>query len=149
MTPHDLALDDPLWARALPVLQELRPHLTAQGRREVQFEGAPQGLRFTALLDAAGPDGTVLAVAGWRLMAMTSTGRSLYVDDLVTSAAHRSTGAGRALLAELERRAREAGCSRLVLDSGVHRFDAHRFYLRLRMRISAHHFEKDLPAPGS
>ncbi len=148
MRPHDLGLDDPVWERALPVLQELRPHLTAAQRRAVQAEGAPQGLRFTALLDGAGEGGgdagAVLAVAGWRLMAMTTSGRSLYVDDLVTTATRRSTGAGQALLAELERRARAAGCTRLALDSGVHRFEAHRFYLRERMRIAAHHFEKDL-----
>jgi hypothetical protein len=32
----------------------------------------------------------------------------------------------------------------LDLDSGVHRHDAHRFYLRERMLISAHHFTKPL-----
>jgi hypothetical protein len=36
--------------------------------------------------------------------------------------------------------ARAAGCQSLELDSGVQRFDAHRFYLRNRMAISSHHF---------
>lgn len=49
---------------------------------------------------------------------------------------------GRALLADLERRAREAGCKALDLDSGVQRYDAHRFYLREQMSILSHHFAK-------
>lgn len=133
----DLELDDPRWAAALPVLQELRPHLDAAARRAVQAEGAAQGYRFTA---AFADDGACLGVAGWRVVATTAALRKLHVDDLVTASAARSTGVGAALLDELEQRARAAGCAVLDLDSGVHRFDAHRFYLRERMHISAHHF---------
>lgn len=32
------------------------------------------------------------------------------------------------------------GCENLELDSGVQRFDTHRFYLLKRMRISSYHF---------
>jgi GNAT superfamily N-acetyltransferase len=70
--------------------------------------------------------------------------RKLTVDDLVTTADGRSNGVGRALLRDLERRAREAGCTLLDLDSGVHRHDAHRFYLRERFVIAAHHFDRRL-----
>jgi GNAT superfamily N-acetyltransferase len=138
----DLDLDDPRWAVALPVLQELRPHLDDAARRAVQAEGAPQGYRFTAAFDD--DDDACLGVAGWRVLATAVVGRKLYVDDLVTAAGARGTGVGAALLAELERRAREAGCEVLDLDSGVQRHDAHRFYLRERMHISSHHFTKRL-----
>ncbi len=49
---------------------------------------------------------------------------------------------GAALLRELERRARDAGCAVVDLDSGVQRHGAHRFYLRERMDITSHHFAK-------
>ena len=137
----DLALDDPRWQAALPVLQELRPELDAATLRDVYAEGWQQGYRFLAALD---DDGRCLGVAGWRLVATVFAGRKLYVDDLVTASSARSGGVGKALLGELERRAREAGCSMLDLDSGVHRHDAHRFYLRERMHISSHHFTKPL-----
>lgn len=136
----DLGIDDPRWEQALPVLQELRPHLTAADRRAVQAEGEGQGLVFTAVF----ADDVCLAVAGWRVMATTSVLRKAYVDDLVTAAPERSSGYGHVLLAELARRAREAGCHQLELDSGVQRFDAHRFYLRERMRINSHHFAMKL-----
>lgn len=60
--------------------------------------------------------------------------------DLVTDSARRSRGHGKALLHSLIQRARDEGCRALDLDSGVQRFDAHRFYLANRMIISSHHF---------
>ncbi|MBD5785944.1 GNAT family N-acetyltransferase [Cellulosimicrobium terreum] len=151
----DLGADDPRWSATLPVLQELRPHLTADLLAQVLADTA-QGPRFLAAFDASSeqvpdpvPDGgasvpACLGVAGWRVIANTSAVRKLYVDDLVTSSAARSRGVGATLLAELERRARAAGCTVLDLDSGVQRFDAHRFYLRERMNIVAHHFATTL-----
>lgn len=145
VTLLELELGDPRLVRdVLPVLRELRPHLTAESFAAVHADGAPQGLRFTAALDGAGH---CLGVAGWRIIANTHRIRKLYVDDLVTTSGARSTGVGRALLAELERRARDAGCTVLDLDSAVHRYPAHRFYLRERMDITAHHFSRELAAP--
>ncbi|MGA5008729.1 GNAT family N-acetyltransferase [Streptomyces koyangensis] len=136
----DLPPDDPrLTTDALPVLAELRPHLTARLLEEVYAAGHPQGLRFSALYDT---EGRCVAVAGWRVIANTSAIRKLYVDDLVTAEADRSTGAGRELVAYLEDRARELDCRVLDLDSGTQRTDAHRFYLRERFSIRAFHFAK-------
>lgn len=144
MELHDLDVDDARWATALPVLQELRPHVDDAQLRAVYTEGRAQGYRF---LGAFAPDDTgdrCLGLAGYRVIATVVFGRKLYVDDLVTASAARGTGVGAALVAELERRARDAGCTVLDLDSGVQRFDAHRFYLRERMHISSHHFSKRL-----
>ncbi|MCQ8773668.1 GNAT family N-acetyltransferase [Streptomyces telluris] len=133
--------DPRLISDLLPVLQELRPHLTEESFREVYEEGHGQGLRFSA---AYSDEGRCVGAAGWRIVVNTSTLRSLYVDDLVTAATARSTGVGRELLAHLQERAREAGCHHFVLDSATHRTDAHRFYLRERMAIAAFHFMKPL-----
>ncbi|PPF23786.1 MULTISPECIES: GNAT family N-acetyltransferase [unclassified Rathayibacter] len=136
----DLEPGDARWAAALPVLRELRPHLTDELLELVLREGAPQGLRFTALLQ----DDRCVAVAGWRVVVNTSAIRKLYIDDLSTAAAERSHGHGAALLTALAERGRELGCSAIELDSGVQRFEAHRFYLRERMDITAHHFARRL-----
>ena len=132
--------DEQLVGDLLPVLLELRPNLTAASFPATYERGYGQGLRYLA----AYVGGVCVGVAGWRLFHTTSAGRKLYVDDLVTSSAHRSTGVGRALLAELEARARAAGCTVLDLDSGTHRHDAHRFYHRESLTIRAFHFVKPL-----
>ncbi|MDY7105313.1 MAG: GNAT family N-acetyltransferase [Actinomycetota bacterium] len=139
MRLDDITPDDPrLSGDVLPVLRELRPHLTADSLRTIYADGHPQGLRFLAAFDAT----ACVGVAGWRIVHNTSAGRKLYVDDLVTDPGRRSSGVGRALLAELEARARTAGCSCIDLDSGVQRADAHRFYFRERMDIAGFHFRK-------
>ena len=132
----DIDPDHPRLPEMLEVLQHLRTDLGLAQLREIYAEGYPQGLRFTAVEDG----GRFVAVAGWRLVACTTVGRRLYIDDLVTDPDVRSSGHGKLLLAELERRARDAGCRVLDLDSGVHRGAAHRFYFRERMTISSYHF---------
>lgn len=124
----------------LPVLQELRPQITAATLQSVYDEGHPQGLRFSA----GYLEGRCVAVAGWRIMATTACERKLYVDDLVTAADQRSQGAGRAMLAELTRRAESAGCAAIDLDSNTNRLDAHRFYMREHYAIVSFHFARFL-----
>ncbi|MFE5806941.1 GNAT family N-acetyltransferase [Streptomyces sp. NPDC056491] len=133
--------DARLTADLLPVLLELRPHLTEELFLEIVMEARGQGLRFTAAYDA---DGVCMGAAGWRIVVNTSMVRSLYVDDLVTAAAARSAGVGHELLAHLERHALAAGCTALTLESGTQRTDAHRFYFRERMAVTAFSFEKPL-----
>jgi GNAT superfamily N-acetyltransferase len=137
----DIEPDDPrLRHDVLPVLRELRPHLTADDFAGVYAEGHPQGLRFTAAYDGD----RCVGVAGWRLVATTTAIRKLYVDDLVTLGSERSRGIGAHLLSELTERARAAGCTILDLDSGVQRADAHRFYMREGLTITSFHFARRL-----
>jgi GNAT superfamily N-acetyltransferase len=133
--------DARLTTELLPVLRELRPDLSAEDYLAIYDEGYGQGLRFTA---AYSGEARCVGVAGWRTVANTNRRRMLYVDDLVTASASRSTGVGRALLGYLEGRARELGCTALHLDSGTQRRDAHRFYMRERLTIMAFHFAVQL-----
>ena len=89
----DLELNDPHWESALPVLRELRPHLTQELLEQVLRDGSGQGLQFTALFE----DGRCMAIVGWRVIANTSAIRKLSVDDLSTAAAERSSGHGKTL----------------------------------------------------
>ena len=125
-------------ARCFPVMAQLRPHLAEEQAfvEQVQRQSA-QGFRLAYVEDA----GTVVAVAGFRDMENLSSGKHVYVDDLVTDAATRSNGYGAALLDWLAEYARAQGCDSLQLDSGVQRFDAHRFYFRQGMHISSYHFK--------
>jgi GNAT superfamily N-acetyltransferase len=137
----DVEPGDPrLVTDVLPVLLELRPHLTAATFAAVYEEGHPQGLRYLAALDGD----RCVGVAGWRVVATTFAIRKLYVDDLVTRESDRSRGVGALLLNELADRAKAAGCQGLDLDSGVQRADAHRFYMREGLTISSFHFYRQV-----
>ncbi len=123
--------------RCHPVMAELRPHLN-----EADFlaQVLRQQTAFGYQLAALEVENRVIAAAGYRITEFLAWGKTLYVDDLVTSEKHRSHGNGQKLFAWLIACAREQGCDQFHLDSGVHRFGAHRFYLGQRMDISAHHF---------
>jgi len=128
--------------RCFPVMRQLRTHLTSEGEFVERIALQRQEGYHIAFLEE---EGEVVAVAGYRFLRNLVAGRVLYVDDLVTDSASRSRGAGGRLFDWLVERAREEGCSTLELDSGVQRFDAHRFYLNRRMVISSHHLRLHLP----
>lgn len=67
-----------------------------------------------------------------------------WVPDLIVNERARGVGAGRALLAEAERRARERGCHRLALESGYARTRAHGVYVAAGMTDGGRYFTKDL-----
>ena len=131
-----LAESDEAISACFPVMRQLRPQFDAetflsQVRRQQQ-----SGYRLAYVSESD----RIAAVAGFRISECLAWGRFLYVDDLVTDETVRSRGCGSRLLAWLIEQARAAGCGQLHLDSGVQRFDAHRFYLAHRMQITSHHF---------
>lgn len=142
-----LAESDADIAACLPVMRELRPHLTTAEDfvARVRRQQAQAGYRL-AFLEVAGRP---RAVGGFRIGEYLAWGRAMYIDDLVTAAEERSSGHGGALLDWLIAHARADGCDQLHLDSGVQRFDAHRFYLGKRMKISSHHFQMELCAAAT
>jgi GNAT superfamily N-acetyltransferase len=122
------------------VLVQLRPHLKqsnflAQIRRQKQ-----DGFQLAFVEQ----DTQVVAVAGFHISECLAWGQFLYVYDLVVDEAERSKGYGQKLLAWLIELAQHHNCQQLHLDSGVQRFDAHRFYLQQRMNITSHHFSTNL-----
>ena len=122
--------------RVADVMLELRTAFDRPGLIAQMREQRAQGYEV-AWVEA---DGEVLCVAGFVVGTKLAWSKHIYVDDLVTAARHRSMGAGAMMIAWLRDHARALGCQQLHLDSGVHRFAAHRFYLRERFDIDSHHF---------
>src|SRR4051812_37410117 len=123
--------------RCFDVMRELRTHFTDQKKFVKQVQRQQRDGYFLAFIEY---EGKVRAVAGYRFIEWLFSGRFLYVDDLVTRASDRSLGYGAGLMDWLVERAREAKCTSVDLDSGVQRFDAHRFYFMRRMTIRSYHF---------
>ncbi|MFZ5863920.1 MAG: GNAT family N-acetyltransferase [Nitrospirota bacterium] len=133
-----LAKSDEEIAACLPVMRELRPHVTERDFVSRVRRQAPSGYSLAYILEGIEP----VAVAGYRIGENLAWGRFLYVDDLVTRSSHRSRGYGAALLSWLMTQAAEAGCEQVHLDSGIHRTDAHRFYDLRGMERASVHFRK-------
>jgi len=125
--------------RCYEVMVELRPQLKDRATFVERVVRQEKKGYLLAYLEA---DGKIRAVAGYRFLESLFSGCFLYVDDLVTRSTDRSVGYGRKLLNWLVQQAREHKCKNLELDSGVQRFDAHRFYLVNRMKIASYHFSR-------
>ena len=141
MSSVKLADSDADLRRCFAVMRQLRPHFdqeafVAQVRRQM----AQERWRLAYVEEA----GEVVAVAGFRLLERLATGKTLYVDDLVTREDLRSKGHGETLMQWLEDRARKSGCQTFSLDSGTQRTGAHKFYFRMGMTIPSFHFAKKL-----
>ena len=126
--------------RCSSVMRELRPHIKAIDFAVRVLLQQKEGYQL-AFLEL---DGVVRSVAGLRILNLLFSGRTLYIDDLVTHDSDRSRGFGAALFDWLVEYAKEQGCEHLTLDSGVQRFAAHRFYLNRGMDITSHHFDLKL-----
>ena len=130
---------------ALPLMRELRPHLTEERYMHLLEEMVADGYRMFALRIAGRP----VALAGTRVASNLYYGRYLWVYDLVTTDSQRSRGHGRTLLEHLEELARADGCEMLALSSGLQRADAHRFYeQRMGYKRLSFVFGKSLSADG-
>jgi GNAT superfamily N-acetyltransferase len=126
--------------RCFPVMSQLRPALLAEEFVERIRTQQAEGYQLAFLEHL----GAVVSVAGFRLQNVLWSGRTLYVDDLVTDASCRSMGHGQAMIEWLIDFAKDAGCATFSLDSGTHRHQAHAFYFRNGLRITDFHFQLPL-----
>src|SRR6266481_190352 len=100
------------------VMRELRPHIQAIDFAARVLNQQKEGYEL-AFLEL---DGVIRSVAGFRILNLLFSGRTLYIDDLVTHDSDRSRGFGAALFDWLVEYAKEQRCEHLTLDSGVQRF---------------------------
>lgn len=137
-------LETPEELRAcLPLMRALRPHL-ADDADFIQRIGRMRQEGYRLL--AAVQEGRAVALAGYRQQENLIYGRFLYVDDLVVDETRRGDRLGAQLIRALDELARDAGCAKLVLDTGLGNALAQRFYFRQGLLTSAIRFSKPLGA---
>ena len=92
-------------------------------------------------------EGQIVALAGIRFKDSLAMGKYIYIEDFITEHAHQKKGHGGHLLNAIVEKAKAAGVDKVLLDSGVQRNDAHRFYYQHAFDIRA--FVFILPMPHS
>ena len=138
ITPAETAEDI---KRCYKVMHQLRPHLmdvitfVEQVQRQIK-----DGYHLVCVEE----NGEVRALAGFRFLEFLAWGKVLYIDDLVTCSGARGLGHGGAIIKWLTQLAIERDCDQLHLDSGPQRHDAHKLYMKHKMKIIGHHFSLDL-----
>jgi len=110
---------------AFPIMKQLRPHLNESSYVElVMAAKESDGYRMFALFE----QNKMAAVIGFKPMITLSSGKFVWICDLVTDQTIRSKGNGERLLSFVEEWATENKFGSISLSSGLERTDAHRFY---------------------
>ncbi len=135
-----LAKSDAQILQCFATLSQLRLHLKQETFLEQIHRQQLNGYQL-ALIEI---ENRGIAVAGFHISECLAHGRFMYIYDLVVDETVRSQQYGQHLFDWLVEYAKSHGCQQLSLDSGVQRFDAHRFYFRQRMNISSYHFSLSL-----
>lgn len=91
----------------------------------------------------------VAGMTGYWIQHRLCYGRFLYVDHFIVSNGLRSRGVGKRIWQELERIARERGCTRIVLDTFVTNSVAQRFWMNQGCSVVGFHFGKPLEGSES
>lgn len=136
----NLAESDEQILECFSTMFQLRPHLKKENFVEQVRRQEKDGYQVAFIK----VDNQVVAVAGFFISESLRYGKFLYVYDLVVDENFRSNGYGKHLFDWLVDYAKSKGCNVLRLDSGVQRFDAHRFYFRQKMKIASYHFNLSL-----
>lgn len=124
----------------IPIIKELRKHRTAEQLREMLSQQMKD--RFQVIF--IGDDKHVYAMAGFRTMEVMFSGKTLYVDDLITHPDHRKNGYGGTLLRWMIQYAKDNEYDHFSLDSGNERKDAHRLYTKHGLDVIGAHFAKNV-----
>ena len=122
------------------LISDLGHLMTADGVRDrinSNLTGGPQLV--------ATDKGRVIGLCGLHIMTVIYRPKPVgRITILEVAEEHRGHGIGCALVAEAERRLREAGCGMIELTSNEKLVDAHEFYLRLGFEQTSKRFAKQL-----
>jgi len=122
--------------KLIPVLKVLRPTRTEEELAKLLEILFDEGYKLAFI----GDENMAFAAIGFRIQTFLYSGKTLYVDDLVTLETHRKKGYGKLLLDFAKEYAKERNCETFSLDSGMMRKDAHRLYLNEGLFIDSLHF---------
>ena len=122
--------------KLLPALRELRPNRTEEEMREMIPGLFDEGFNIIYI----GDDSVAFAVAGYRTLNFLFSGKTLYLDDLITHPEYRGQGYAGQLLDWLKNYAKDNRYDHVSLDSGFQRKDAHRLYLNKGLEVESLHF---------
>jgi GNAT superfamily N-acetyltransferase len=118
------------------VIHELRPHLVEEEFVTLVIGMMKEGYMLSFIEE----NGIAVAAVGYRYLHFLFNGKHFYIDDLVSLPEARGKGYAGALLDHVKALAKERGYASVTLDSGHHRYPAHRLYLNKGYNIVAHHF---------
>ncbi|CAM2854425.1 Acetyltransferase (GNAT) family protein [Flavobacterium frigoris] len=126
------------------MLQFLYPKFTLEKYECYLKEMVPHNYKQLAVYE----NDSCVAVTGFWTGTKLWSGRYIEIDNFIVHPEHRSKGLGKMMTDYIDIKAKEEGCSMIVLDAFTGNFTAHRFYYNQGYGPKGFHFVKIINEEG-
>ena len=123
-----------------PVLSHMYPDLTLDEYKTIIPKRLNEGYRMVAVFDGE----KCVCAAGFWIGVRFYCGKFMQLDNMVSLPNARSKGAGKLLVDWIKSLAKTEGCNKIILDTYVENFEAHKFFLREGFIIRGYHLNYNL-----
>lgn len=128
----------------IEVMKHLYPKFTVEKYASYLVEMIPHNYRQVAVFQ----NEICMAVSGFWSGTKLWSGKYIEIDNFIVHPEHRSKGLGKMMTDYIDKKARETGCTMIVLDAFTGNFNAHRFYYNQGYVPKGFHFLKILDEAG-
>jgi GNAT superfamily N-acetyltransferase len=128
----------------IEVMKHLYPKFTVEKYESYLVEMIPHNYRQVGVFQ----NEICLAVSGFWSGTKLWSGKYIEIDNFIVHPEHRSKGLGKMMTDYIDIKARETGCTMIVLDAFTGNFSAHRFYYNQGYVPKGFHFLKILNEDG-
>lgn len=120
---------------AYDVLRHMYPDMTSEEYVKIALARLAEGYRLVAVLDGD----KMVSVAGFWIGMRFYCGKFIQLDNFVTLPDYRGRAVGKLLVDWIKDLGRAENCNRVILDTYVDNYPAHRFFLREGFIIRGYH----------
>jgi GNAT superfamily N-acetyltransferase len=128
----------------IDVMRFLYPAFTVEKYESYLVEMIPHNYRQVAVFEQE----VCVAVSGFWSGTKLWSGKYIEIDNFIVHPEHRSKGLGKMMTDYIDVKAKETGCTMIVLDAFTGNFTAHRFYYNQGYVPKGFHFLKILNEEG-
>ncbi|MFV5690766.1 GNAT family N-acetyltransferase [Flavobacterium sp. LT1R49] len=128
----------------IEVMRFLYPTFTLEKYGSYLVEMIPHNYKQVAVFE----NGICVAVSGFWSGTKLWSGKYIEIDNFIVHPEHRSKGLGKMMTDYIDAKAKETGCTMIVLDAFTGNFTAHRFYYNQGYVPKGFHFLKILNEEG-
>lgn len=128
----------------IEVIRHLYPKFTLEKYESYLTEMIPHNYKQLAVFE----DEVCIGITGFWTGYKLWSGKYIEIDNFIVHPDHRSKGIGKMMTDYIDNKARENGCTMIVLDAFTGNFTAHRFYYNQGYAPKGFHFLKILNEDG-
>ncbi len=126
------------------IITHLYPNISKEKYKKFLQEMFPHNYKQLAVFD----DEVCVALTGFWVGTKLWSGKYIEIDNFIVNPNHRMKGLGKIMTDYIDQKAKELGCTMIVLDAFTGNFKAHRFYYNQGYAPKGFHFVKIIDENG-